>query len=154
MAQHAVQMFDHLGGSRNGLRVRQLRRRRLSDADHGHPVGELWHATGHCGATGGAGRSLLQRDADQVKLARAAGAATVYTTTFIMRFRREWTGTASRWRGRVEHVQSGQHTNFLKVEGLLGFLEGFGFGAGHPPASRRANDRRPQGFGAGRTRRP
>jgi predicted ester cyclase len=48
------------------------------------------------------------------------------TTTFVLRFRREWTGAETRWRGRIEHVQSGRRTDFLGVDDLLGFLEGFG----------------------------
>jgi hypothetical protein len=58
------------------------------------------------------------------------------TTTFVLRFRREWTGTESRWRGRIEHLQSGRHSDFLGVEGMLVFLERFGIGAGADPASR------------------
>jgi hypothetical protein len=56
-------------------------------------------------------------------------ADTTATTTFVVYFWREWTGTEARWRGRVEHVQSGQRADFLDVEGLLGFLGRFGIGA-------------------------
>ena len=38
MAQHVLQMPDHLGVGRHELGVRQLFRRRLADANHGHPV--------------------------------------------------------------------------------------------------------------------
>jgi predicted ester cyclase len=48
------------------------------------------------------------------------------TATFVLRFRREWTGAEGRWRGRIEHVQSGRRSDFLGVGELLGFLEGFG----------------------------
>ena len=58
------------------------------------------------------------------------------TTTFVVRFWREWTGAEARWRGRIEHVQSGRHSDFLGVEELLVFLERFGIGAGADPASR------------------
>jgi len=46
--------------------------------------------------------------------------------TFVVRFWREWTGAEARWRGRVEHVQSGQQVNFLEIEDLLGFFQHFG----------------------------
>ena len=55
------------------------------------------------------------------------------TTTFIVRFWRDWTGSTSRWRGRVEHVQSGQQVSFLKIDDLLGFFERFGIGGEDPP---------------------
>ena len=55
------------------------------------------------------------------------------TMTFIVRFWREWTGAEARWRGRIEHMQSGRRADFLGVEGLLGFLERFGIGATEPP---------------------
>jgi hypothetical protein len=51
------------------------------------------------------------------------------TATFIVRFWREWSGTESRWRGRIGHVQSGRRADFLGIEGLLRFLERFGIGA-------------------------
>ena len=52
------------------------------------------------------------------------------TMTFVLRFWREWSGPESRWRGRVEHVESGQSVSFLEIEGLLRFLEQFGICAG------------------------
>jgi hypothetical protein len=54
------------------------------------------------------------------------------TATFVVRFWREWSGTEARWRGRIEHVQSGRRADFLEVEGLLGFLERFGIGPALP----------------------
>jgi hypothetical protein len=50
------------------------------------------------------------------------------TATFVVRFWREWSGSQPRWRGRIEHAQSGQGASFLDAEGLLGFLERFGIG--------------------------
>jgi hypothetical protein len=50
------------------------------------------------------------------------------TSTFVLRFWREWTGTEARWRGRIEHVQSGRRADFLAVEDLLGFFQPFGIG--------------------------
>ena len=65
------------------------------------------------------------------------------TTVFVLRFWREQAGTESRWRGRVEHVQSGQRQDFLELEGLLSFLEQFGIGAaaldGRGAGTRRAD---------------
>jgi len=47
-------------------------------------------------------------------------------TTFIVRFWREWTGAEARWRGRIEHVQSGQRQDFLYLDDMLGFLQQMG----------------------------
>lgn len=58
------------------------------------------------------------------------------TTTFIVRFWREWSGLQPRWRGRVEHVESGRHASFLEIGDLLGFFERFGIGSADPPAGR------------------
>ncbi len=59
------------------------------------------------------------------------------TTTFVVRFWREWSGAESRWRGRIEHVESGQRADFVGVEGLLAFLERFGIGAQAQPGTMR-----------------
>jgi hypothetical protein len=64
-------------------------------------------------------------------------------TTFVVRFWREWTGVESRWRGRVEHVQSGQQASFLEIEDLLSFFERFGIGGGGPPTDRSDNNATP-----------
>lgn len=47
-------------------------------------------------------------------------------STFVIRFWREWSATGSRWRGRIEHVQSGQRADFVKVESILEFVRGLG----------------------------
>jgi hypothetical protein len=57
------------------------------------------------------------------------------TVTFVVRFWREWTGVEARWRGRIEHVQSGRRHDFLGVEELLRFLERFGIRAEADPVS-------------------
>ena len=64
---------------------------------------------------------------------------TTATTTFVVRFWREWSGTESRWRGRVEHVQSGQQASFLEIDDLLDFFEHFGIGGEDPPANTSEN---------------
>lgn len=48
------------------------------------------------------------------------------TATFVVRFWHEWTGMAARWRGRVEHVQSGQGVSFLAMDEMLAFLQQMG----------------------------
>lgn len=53
-------------------------------------------------------------------------AETTATTTFIVRFWREWTGAEARWRGRIEHVQSGQRQDFLCLDDMLRFLRQMG----------------------------
>ncbi|MDT8306772.1 MAG: hypothetical protein RRC07_12620 [Anaerolineae bacterium] len=47
-------------------------------------------------------------------------------STFIVRFWQESSASEMRWRGRIEHVQSGESATFLTLEGMLGFLQGFG----------------------------
>ena len=48
------------------------------------------------------------------------------TSTFVLRFWREWSGNAGRWRGRIEHVQSGQHADFVELRGILEFVRDLG----------------------------
>jgi hypothetical protein len=47
-------------------------------------------------------------------------------STFVVRFWQEWSVAGPRWRGRIEHVQSGERTAFLDLEGMLDFLCRFG----------------------------
>jgi hypothetical protein len=47
-------------------------------------------------------------------------------STFVIRFWREWSATAGRWRGRIEHVQSGQRADFVELEGILVFVRDLG----------------------------
>ena len=46
--------------------------------------------------------------------------------TFVLRFWRETTAGEERWRGRIEHVQSGESIAFLDIDALLRFLRRFG----------------------------
>jgi hypothetical protein len=64
-------------------------------------------------------------------MAQSTTPNTTTSSTFVLRFWREWTGAESRWRGRIEHVQSGQRTDFLALEGLLHFLRRFGIYSEH-----------------------
>jgi hypothetical protein len=47
-------------------------------------------------------------------------------STFVVRFWQEWSAAGPRWRGRIEHVQSGQSATFLDLEGMLDFIRRFG----------------------------
>jgi len=47
-------------------------------------------------------------------------------STFVIRFWREWSAAGPRWRGRIEHVQSGESAAFLDVDGMLGFVRRVG----------------------------
>ena len=47
-------------------------------------------------------------------------------STFVVRFWREWSAAGPRWRGRVEHVQSGEHSDFVELEGIMEFVRAFG----------------------------
>jgi hypothetical protein len=52
---------------------------------------------------------------------------------FVLRFWRESSGAGARWRGRIEHVQSGESLAFLDLDGILPFLGRFGIVAGDTP---------------------
>jgi hypothetical protein len=45
-------------------------------------------------------------------------------STFIIRFWHEWAGDDghSRWRGRIEHLQSAQRLDFVHIADVLAFL--------------------------------
>jgi len=47
-------------------------------------------------------------------------------STFVVRFWKEWSVAGPRWRGRIEHVQSGQSVAFLGLDGMLDFVRRFG----------------------------
>ena len=47
-------------------------------------------------------------------------------STFVLRFWREWSASGSRWRGRIEHVQSGQCADFVELQGILEFVRALG----------------------------
>jgi hypothetical protein len=47
-------------------------------------------------------------------------------STFVMRFWREWSAAGPRWRGRIEHVQSGKSAPFLNLDRMLDFIRSFG----------------------------
>ena len=49
--------------------------------------------------------------------------------TFVVRFWRETSGDEVRWRGQIEHVQSGQSAAFLNLDAMLRFLHCFGVDA-------------------------
>jgi len=47
-------------------------------------------------------------------------------STFVIRFWREWSAAGSRWRGRIEHVQSGKSATSLDLQGILDFIQSHG----------------------------
>jgi hypothetical protein len=47
------------------------------------------------------------------------------TSTFVVRFRREWSAAGTRWRGQIEHVQSGESAMFLDLGQMLEFVRRF-----------------------------
>ena len=47
-------------------------------------------------------------------------------STFVVRFWVERSAAGSRWRGRIEHVESGETTAFLTTEKMLEFVQGTG----------------------------
>ena len=44
-------------------------------------------------------------------------------STFVVRFWRERSAAGSRWRGRIEHVQSGESASCLDLESILAFIQ-------------------------------
>ena len=52
---------------------------------------------------------------------------TTTTDTFVVRFWREATAGEARWRGRIEHVQSGESAAFLEIGAMLSFLRALRF---------------------------
>jgi hypothetical protein len=42
--------------------------------------------------------------------------------TFVVRFWHEWSAAGPRWRGQIEHVQSGESATFLDLEQMLDFV--------------------------------
>jgi hypothetical protein len=53
-------------------------------------------------------------------------AATPPASTFVVRFWREGSADGPRWRGQVDHVQSGETARFLDLEGLVVFIHSLG----------------------------
>lgn len=47
-------------------------------------------------------------------------------STFVVRLWKESSAGEVRWRGRIEHLQSGESATFLTIGGMLSFLQGFG----------------------------
>ena len=47
-------------------------------------------------------------------------------STLVVRFWKDWSVAGPRWRGRIEHVQSGQSAAFLGLDGMLDFIRRFG----------------------------
>jgi hypothetical protein len=58
-------------------------------------------------------------------------------STFVVRFWFERSAPAGRWRGRIEHVQSGQCAWFVELKGILEFVRGLGIMTEGSPSSPR-----------------
>jgi len=48
-------------------------------------------------------------------------------STFVVRFWRERSREGAQWRGRIEHVQTGENAAFLDLDGLVEFFRRSGF---------------------------
>ncbi len=46
--------------------------------------------------------------------------------TFVVRFWREWSAAGQRWRGRIQHVESGNAASFTDVNMMMRFLRSSG----------------------------
>jgi len=47
-------------------------------------------------------------------------------STFVVRFWQTWTDAGPCWRGRIEHVQSGEYTTFVDLKEMVAFMRSFG----------------------------
>ena len=47
-------------------------------------------------------------------------------STFVVRFWQEWSAAGSRWRGHIEHVQSGESATFLNLDEMLDCVRSVG----------------------------
>ena len=54
---------------------------------------------------------------------------TTLIVTFVLRFWRERTTSEVHWRGRIEHVPSGESVAFIEFDAMLSFLQRFGISA-------------------------
>ena len=52
-------------------------------------------------------------------------APTPFINTFVVRIWHEWSAEGSCWRGRIEHLQSGESAAFLDLEETLAFIRRF-----------------------------
>lgn len=50
---------------------------------------------------------------------------TTIAATFVLRFWRETSEGEERWRGRIEHIQSGETASFLQTEVMVSFIRRF-----------------------------
>ncbi len=48
------------------------------------------------------------------------------TSTFVIRFWREWSAAGPRWRGQIKHVESGETATFLDWNQMLDFFRRIG----------------------------
>ena len=62
-------------------------------------------------------------------------------STFVVRFWQEWSAAGARWRGRVEHVQSGESAAFLNLDEMLDFVRRIGVMGGDKSGPERKEDR-------------
>jgi hypothetical protein len=46
--------------------------------------------------------------------------------TFVLRFWREVSASGLRWRGQIDHVQSGTRARFLNLKEMLDFVQSYG----------------------------
>jgi hypothetical protein len=56
----------------------------------------------------------------------AESSPTPPNSTFVVRLWQEWSAAESRWRGRIEHLQSSQRMGFQDLDRLLAFIRSFG----------------------------
>jgi hypothetical protein len=53
--------------------------------------------------------------------------------TFVIRIWPEYSLSGSRWRGRIEHLQSGRHLAFEDLDRMLAFIRATGVFTDEPP---------------------
>jgi hypothetical protein len=60
--------------------------------------------------------------------------------TFVVRFWREASAGGLRWRGQIEHAQSGEQMAFLELDAMLDFLRRSGVMMGDRSAPAKTDD--------------
>jgi hypothetical protein len=59
-------------------------------------------------------------------MAESSSSPVPEVSTFVVRFWREWSAVEPHWRGRIEHVLSGDNLAFIDLDQMLEFLRRFG----------------------------
>jgi hypothetical protein len=74
-------------------------------------------------------RCGIKHDKEGPRMAEQSSVSPI--STFVVRFWQEWSAAGSRWRGHIEHVQSGESAAFLDLDEMLDFVRRIGVMGGN-----------------------